>query len=159
MCREDKSGKYLQACEAERQAARKDILAGKLTVEYYEGITIAKRNFEFDKFYRNYLIATMELNGGQPIAWPAGPRFTILRKWMGPFRKYGESFLDTVRDHALEEYKTFNTLDAQRKKKYIDFNYVYFGLINQQRTNQHRTCKTGSKRKIDFNKLDLSGSR
>ncbi|HMV10138.1 MAG TPA: hypothetical protein PK325_08665 [Cyclobacteriaceae bacterium] len=157
--REDKSGKYLQACEAERQAARKDILAGKLTVEYYEGITIAKRNFEFDGFYRNYLIARYGIEQrttGCMTGRATSCYFEEMDRAIS--EKYGESFLDTVRDHALEEYKTFNTLDAQRKKKYIDFNYVYFWV------DQPAAYETGIedlqnrvKRKIDFNKFDLSG--
>lgn len=157
--REDESEMYLQACEAEREAARKDVLAGKLVVEYYIGLTTVQRDFQFDDFLRNYLIASYGIEQrttGCTTGRATRCYFEEMDKAIS--EKFGESFLDTVRDHALEEYKTFNTLDAQRKKKYIDFNYVYFWV------DQPATYETGIedlqnrvKRKVDFKKFDLSG--
>lgn len=157
--RKDKSERYLQACEAEREAARKDILAGKLVVEYYMGVTIAKRDFEFDDFFRNYLIAAYGIEQrttGCLTSRATRYYFDEMNKAIS--EKYGESFLDTVRDHAQQEYKMFNTLNAQGKKKYIDFSYVYF-WVDQPATYEAgiEDLQNMIKEKIDFKRFDLSG--
>lgn len=156
--REDESEMYLQACEAEREAARKDILAGKLVVEYYIGLTTVKRDFQFHNFLRNYLIAGYGIEQRTTGCTTGRATRCYFEEMDGAIsEKYGESFLDTVRDHALEKYKTFNTLDAQHKKKYIDFNYVYF-WVDQPAAYEAgiEDLQNRVKRKVDFNKFDLS---
>lgn len=157
--REDKFEKYLRACEAEREAARKDILVGNLVMEYYMGVTTVKRDFEFDGFFRNYLIAGYGIEQrttGCLTGRATRCYFDEMNKALS--EKYGESFLDTVRDHAVKEYETFNTLDAQDKKKYIDFNYVYF-WVDQPATYEAgiEDLQNRIKEKIDFKRFDLSG--
>lgn len=157
--RENESEMYLQACEAEREAARKDVFAGKLVVEYYIGLTTVQRDFQFDDFLRNYLIAGYGIEQRTTgCTTGRGTRCYFEEMDKAISEKFGESFLDTVRDHALEEYKTFNTLDAQRKKKYIDFNYVYF-WVDQPAAYEAgiEDLQSRVKRKVDFKKFDLSG--
>jgi hypothetical protein len=154
----DESPEYVTACNEERQRAIKDIQAEILKVENYIGLTFEKKDFGFEDFYINYLIANYRIE--QQLTGCTSARsltcyFDEMDKAIN--EKYGLSFLKNLRGAAQEEYEKFKLFDNEGKKKCIDFAYVY------RKVDERASYLTGLKdiqiklkERIDFKKFNFS---
>jgi hypothetical protein len=147
------------ACNAEKQRAIQDIQAGRLVIEFYGGLTFESRDFDFETFYSNYLIARYKIE--RVITGCTTDRemkcyFDEMNKAITV--KHGISFLQEIKGMAQQEYAKFKSLNTQERTAYIDFDYVYRQV--DQRANYVAGLSDLQKKlreRVDFKKFDFSG--
>lgn len=160
---DDESPEFLEECEKERQRATQDIQNGVLKVENYIGLTFEKRDFDFEDFYSNYLISRYRIER-KTTGCTSGPGRTCFFDEMNRaiVKKHGLT-PDSLYNFAKREYNVFKTLDDEGRKRYIDFDYIYWKVDDRasyEADTKHLQEKLRAKvdfKKFDFSKFGLKG--
>lgn len=144
-------------CEEAREKARVDMQSGFLSIERFMGLTFNKVDFEFEDFYTNYLIVNYKIDRVVTgcVKWfDENCYFDEMNKAI--FKKHGLSN-DELNNAAKTEYEQFKLLDNAERKRYIDFDYVYF-WVDERATyeTEIKYLQDKIRANVDFKKFNFS---